>query len=130
MALSLRQQAFVDAYLKDPNGTTAAVAAGYSPKAAAQQSWSLLRNPKIQAALAEKTAKSAAVAVVDAAWVLQEAKATYQDAKSAGQYAAATKCLELIGRHLAMFTDNHRITVDPEQRESRLRAILGIADRN
>lgn len=130
MALSLKHQAFVDEYLKDRNATQAVIRAGYSANGARATGNRLLTDPDINTAIAARAEKASAVADVSVAWVLREAKATYQDAKAAGQYAAATKCLELVGRHLAMFTDNHRVTIDPEQRESRLRAILGIADRN
>lgn len=124
MALSLKHQAFVDEYLKDANGTKAAVAAGYSPKAAAQQAWALLRNPKIQAALAIAASKTSAIAAIDRAWVLREAQDSYLKAKEVGQYGPAAKYLELIGRALAMFTDNHRLTIEPSEREARLRAIF------
>ena len=75
MPLSLKQQAFVDAYLKEPNGTRAAVAAGYSPKTAMQAGSRLLRSVKVQEALLAQTKRTSAVAQVDAAWVLQELQA-------------------------------------------------------
>ena len=124
MALSLKHQAFVDEYLKDRNATDAVIRAGYSPKGAKQAGSRLLTHVDIQAAIVARSEKASAIADVSVSWVLQEAKATYQDAKAAGQFGAATKCLELLGRHLAMFTDNHRLTIEPSEREARLRAIF------
>jgi len=124
MPLSLKQQAFVDAYLKEPNGTRAAVAAGYSPKTAMQAGSRLLRSVKVQEALLAQTKRTSAVAQVDAAWVLQELQALYQQAKDAQDHGPAAKCLELLGKHLVLFTENHRITVAPSEVESRLRAIF------
>lgn len=124
MALSLKHQAFVDEYLKDRNATEAVIRAGYSPNGAKQAGSRLLTRVDIQAAIVSRSEKASAVADISVAWVLQEAKATYQDARNAGQFGAAAKCLEMVGRHLAMFTDNHRLTIEPSEREARLRAIF------
>lgn len=50
-ALSPKQALFVQEYLKDLNGTQAAIRAGYSPASAASQASELLKVPKIAAAL-------------------------------------------------------------------------------
>ncbi len=54
MSLSPQQVAFVEAYLIDPNGEKAAIAAGYSPKTAASQASRLLRHVKVVAALEQR----------------------------------------------------------------------------
>lgn len=61
--LTLKQAAFVREYLKDFNGTQAAIRAGYSPNGARQQASQLLTNPAIQKHMDEysKAAKTAAV---------------------------------------------------------------------
>jgi phage terminase small subunit len=46
-----KQQAFVDEYIIDLNGTQAAIRAGYSPKTAAMQASRLLTNVKVVEAL-------------------------------------------------------------------------------
>ncbi|GGD30856.1 terminase small subunit [Aureimonas glaciei] len=51
MSLTPKQRRFVDAYLLDPNGTQAAIAAGYSPKSAAVEASRLLNNAKVAAEL-------------------------------------------------------------------------------
>lgn len=46
--LNIRQKRFVEEYLKDGNGTEAAIAAGYSAKTAASQASRLLKDPEVQ----------------------------------------------------------------------------------
>lgn len=130
MALSLKHQAFVDEYLKDRNATQATIRAGYSAKTAGSAGHRLLKNVEIQRAITERSQVAGAIVNVTVAKVVERMDDLYTKALNDKHYAAAAKALEMQGRYLAMFTDNHRVTVDPEQRESRLRAILGIADRN
>ena len=54
-----RQKRFVAHYLKDPNATKAAIAAGYSPNGAAQSAAKLLRIAKIADAISLGRAKLA-----------------------------------------------------------------------
>ncbi|MDR3353376.1 MAG: terminase small subunit [Zoogloeaceae bacterium] len=49
--LTDQQEIFVREYLVDWNASAAAIRAGYSPKAAMQQGWSLLQNPKVSHAI-------------------------------------------------------------------------------
>lgn len=60
MSLSTRHQLFVRAYLAVPNGTQAAIAAGYSPKCAHAQGCRLLKRADIKAALASGIERTAA----------------------------------------------------------------------
>jgi phage terminase small subunit len=63
-ALSARRRRFAEEYLKDLDGTNAAIRAGYSAKTASQQSFKLLRAPVvadlIEKAQAKLRAKNAA----------------------------------------------------------------------
>jgi phage terminase small subunit len=54
MALTLKQQRFVNEYLIDLNATQAAIRAGYSKKTADQQASRLLTNVKVQEYLAQR----------------------------------------------------------------------------
>ena len=54
MSLTPKQLRFVEAYLLEPNGTQAAISAGYSPNSAAVEASRLLTNPKVVAELAER----------------------------------------------------------------------------
>jgi len=59
MALSDRQQRFVDEYLIDLNATQAAIRAGYSPNGAKVQAVRLLSNANVAAQIERRKAKSA-----------------------------------------------------------------------
>ncbi|KAF1016192.1 MAG: hypothetical protein GAK31_01681 [Stenotrophomonas maltophilia] len=65
-SLTPKQRRFVSEYLKDHNGTQAAIRTGYSAKTAKQQGSRLLAEPRIQAAVRagqQKVAKKAEVTV-------------------------------------------------------------------
>ena len=46
MALSYKQQRFIDEYMIDFNGTQAAIRAGYSPRTAGSQAYQLVRDER------------------------------------------------------------------------------------
>lgn len=62
VALSSKQQAFVDEYLRTWNATKAAIAAGYSEKTAGSQGFDLLKKPEIQGAIKERLESKAMAA--------------------------------------------------------------------
>jgi phage terminase small subunit len=71
MALTPRQQRFVDEYLIDLNATQAAIRAGYSAKTAHSQGERLLRHVEVSAAIAAAKKARAERAEVDADYVLK-----------------------------------------------------------
>ena len=66
-----KQRAFVQEYLKDLNGTQAAVRAGYSSRTANEQASRLLANVNIQEAVAKAKAERSNRTKIDADWVLK-----------------------------------------------------------
>ena len=72
--LTPKQADFVREYLVDLNGTRAAIRAGYSPKSAAAQASTLLRVPKVQAAIAAAQGARAQKTDITAERVLLELK--------------------------------------------------------
>lgn len=74
MSLNDRQQRFVQEYCKDFNATQAGIRAGYSEKTAGQQAHELLKNLEIAEAIEERKEQLAALAEIDAAWVLRQWK--------------------------------------------------------
>lgn len=100
-----RQTRFVEAYLIDPNGKKAAIAAGFSPKTAESQASRLLRNVKVKAALDKAIAARAERVEVKADDVLRDIDRIAKAAEGAGEYTAALKGRELLGKHLGLFTD-------------------------
>lgn len=81
--LTDKQQTFVDEYLKDLNGTQAALRAGYSAKTAQEQSSRLLSNAMVQDAIKIQIEARSKRTGVDADWLLlrlaQEAQADMAD---------------------------------------------------
>lgn len=105
-----KQERFVQEYMVDLNATQAAIRAGYSPKGAEVQGAKLLRNAKVQTAI-EKAKEDLRVATgVTTEYVirrLQEESELYGEGSSHG---ARIKALELLGKHLNLFTERHEIT--------------------
>lgn len=98
-----KQLRFVEEYLVDLNATQAAIRVGYSEKTARQQGARLLTNADIAAEVFRRQQKVSEKAEVTAAWVLERLK---KEAEAGDNPAAARiKALELLGKHLALFTD-------------------------
>ena len=70
-AVEPRRQRFVAEYLVDLNGARAAKAAGYTPRAARQGAYWLLKDPRIRALLAEEEKKLLAKSELSAQNVLE-----------------------------------------------------------
>jgi phage terminase small subunit len=70
--LSPKRTLFVCEYLKDGNGTQAAIRAGYSEHTADEQASRLLANVKVRSAIADRMRAAAKAAGVDAALVVSE----------------------------------------------------------
>lgn len=69
--LTPRQKAFVDAYCQCPNGSQAAIKAGYSVKTAGSQANWLLKNPKVHKAIATRMKKLQDDTVADTKEILR-----------------------------------------------------------
>ncbi len=110
--LTNKQQAFVDEYLVDLNATQAAIRAGYSENSAMQQGHQLLEKTLVHAAIQENMDKRSAETEITAAQVLEKIKViAFAGPKSKVTDANKLRGLELLGKHLAMFTERH-IVID------------------
>jgi len=109
--LTPKQATFVQEYLKDLNGTQAAIRAGYSKKTANEQAARLLANASVQAAVTKGREKLAAKAEVTAERVLNGllAEATADDGPTCK--TARVKAWELLGKHLGLMTDRSKVEV-------------------
>ena len=105
--LNDRQYAFVQAYARDPNGTRAALAAGYSEATAASQASDLLRLPKVSAAVSaiqneyQKRAVAATLAHQERYsrdWVLSQLSQNVEIGRSSSQLSASNRAVELIAK--------------------------------
>jgi phage terminase small subunit len=129
VALNAKQSAFVREYLKDPNATQAAKRAGYSAKTAYAQGSALLKHPEVSAAVGRGQERLGQKAEVTAVWILENLRevaerclqkvpvmvrdgkdmrqATDVDGEGVWEFdsGGANRSLELLGKHLKMFTD-------------------------
>ncbi len=115
-----KQQCFVEEYLVDLNATQAAIRAGYSAKNADKIGPELLGKTRIAEAIAEAIQARSERTEIDQDWIIKQLKGVYEasmegrpvcdkDGNEKGfsfNPAAANTALELLGRHLGMFTDN------------------------
>lgn len=97
--LTTKQRLFVEAYLANPNATQAAINAGYSKKTAGSQGERLLRNVEI-AALLEKRVDEAIITANEVLLGVKEIAVSKEERSS-----DRLKAYELLGKHLAMWTD-------------------------
>lgn len=125
MGLNKKQEDFCQFYLKEPNGTQAAIKAGYADGSADVTASRLLRNASVLARIAELRGEVNKVAVVDAAYVLTRLRENVERAMTAepvrdsdgeptGEYrydgSVANKALELLGKHLGLFRDKVEVS--------------------
>lgn len=131
MALTDKQQAFVNEYLIDLNATQAAIRAGYSPKTAQEQSSRLLSNVMVAKAIEEAKKAREERTEVTQDWVIHEMVEQYKAANqripkvSFGgdqvtdengnpvfvpvDMAAASKALDMLAKHTGAYEkDNKR----------------------
>lgn len=127
-----KQQAFIREYLIDFNITQAAIRAGYSPKTAYSIGQKLLKNAEVSKAVdmamnerKERTELSADYVLKNLQEIVERTMQR-QPVMSKGVQAVdeqgnniwtfdaknAIKALELLGRHLGIFTDKHEIKAD------------------
>lgn len=134
LPLTPKQQRFVLEYLKDQNGTQAAIRTGYSEKTAKQQGSRLLTYPNVQAALRagqKKVAKQAAVTVDSLMAELEQARKLALKEKQASAAVTATMGK---GKLAGLLVEKHRhsgaigtydLTHISDEELDRLEQILG-----
>lgn len=108
MALTAKQERFVQEYLVDLNATQAAIRAGYSEKNADKIGPELLGKTRVSEAIQAAIRKRAERVEITQDMVTEELKkigfakaADYTDAEL--KYSNKIKALELLGKHLGMF---------------------------
>lgn len=109
--MTQKQARFVSEYLIDLNATAAATRAGYSTKRASEIGYQLLRKTTVSEAIAEAMRVREKKTGITAEYVLGNLKTIVERCMASGAFDArgAAKALELLGRHLGMFTDKVKV---------------------
>jgi len=112
MALTPKQQRFVEEYLIDLNATQAAIRAGYSEKNADKIGSQLLGKTRVAASIREAQEKRTRRTEITADYVLTTIRETVEALLNDREKNAANifKGSELLGKHIKLFTDKQEIT--------------------
>lgn len=103
-----KQARFVSEYLIDMNATAAAKRAGYKNPEIGRQ---LITKNNVAAAIAAAIKKREKKTEITAEYVLSNLKTIVERCMSSSEFDArgAAKALELLGKHLGMFTDKVKV---------------------
>ena len=120
--MNKKQEAFAIEYLKDRNATRAAIRAGYSSKTARSIACELLARPDVQEFVKGKQREALESATITVDSIVEQLKdiAANPLAKDADKIRA----LELIGKHLGMFTERVEMKGQIDTSVSKLDGIL------
>lgn len=126
MALTPKQERFVQEYLVDLNATAAARRAGYSEKRASELGYQLLQKTTVQAAIQKAIRDRSQRTEVDQDYVIKRLKEISDKEASDAQdsdlkYSSKLKALELLGRHVGAFEPQEK-----RQREDHVRIIIDV----
>lgn len=125
-----KQERFIDEYLIDLNATQAAIRAGYSAHSAMELGYQLLQKPSVLGILKNKQEALAKRTELSQEWVISRLKTITERCMQAepvldskgiptGEYifqaTGANKSLELLGKHIGMFNDKLKITIETPQ---------------
>jgi len=125
--LTAKQEMFCREYLVDLNASQACLRAGYSEKSHAIIGWQLLKKNIVTERIQSLKQERAKSTQITAEYVLTTIQATIERCKQSepvkdkdgnvtGEYkydsAAVLKGAELLGKHLAMWTDKQQISAD------------------
>jgi phage terminase small subunit len=107
--LTAKQSRFCQEYVVDFNATQAAIRAGYSEHTAYSIGWENLKKPEIASRLADLQSENATETQLTREFVIEGLMGIAEYGGSQVM-AARVRAYELLGKHLAMFTDRLEVT--------------------
>lgn len=132
--LTAKQELFCKEYLIDLNATQAAIRAGYSKNTACAIGTENLRKPNIALFIQEAMAERSESTGITADYVLNGIKELTDTLVASEDPKSAYKGFELLGKHLALFSDKVDHTssdgsmatdgLTKEDRQARIQALL------
>lgn len=130
MELTPKQQLFVDEYLKDRNGTQAAIRAGYSKKTANEQAAQLLAKLSISDEVQRRTALASKSADITKADLLKElSKGAFHELDMANwRPADKLKAIEIIAKLMGLL-DGKNADSNGRNEEADAKRILDTIER-
>lgn len=113
MALTPKQERFVQEYLVDLNATAAAKRAGYSEKRASELGYQLLRKTTVQAAIQRAIQDRSQRTGATQDYVIEKLKAIADKQASDApdsdlKYSSQIKAIELLGKHLGAWEPQNK----------------------
>ena len=105
--LTERQEVFCNEFIKDLNAVQAAIRAGYSTQHAKKNAYRLLRQPRISERISELKGDSIKRTKIEADDILRRLVRIAERTEQEGDYNAAIRSLELLGKHQALWTDRN-----------------------
>ncbi len=125
--MNAKQKAFIAEYMKDKNGTKAAIRAGYSEKSAYSQACDLLKKPEIIGEIEARQNEALAAAGITAQSVLERINRIAKDPDAADK--DKLKANELLGKYLGLFTDKVKVEGRVETSIGKLDSLLSQLDK-
>ena len=118
--LSPKQARFAREYLVDLNATQASIRAGYSEKTAKQQGSRLLTNADVRTRINELQDEVRQRTDMKTDDVIARLIELSEKAEAAGQYGAAVRAAELLGKRLGMFVNRLEISETSKMTDEQL----------
>ena len=110
--LSKRQEQFCQEYLVDLNATQSAERAGYTKTTAKANCGRMLADPKVQKRIDELKAERIERVQIEADDVVERLVRVANKSEDECDWHPTIRATELLGKHLAMFTDKSKIQIE------------------